>query len=74
MPGGHLSHGIYQRLGGERDFTSFWLHLGLPTLAVIATCYYFLVVSKIISLKAWSIGSVFLVTVMAACVSVRVLH
>jgi hypothetical protein len=28
MPGGHLSHWVYQQLGGERSFRDFWVHLG----------------------------------------------
>eukprot|EP00966_Prymnesium_polylepis_P083604 1936490-Prymnesium_polylepis.1 len=36
MPGGYLSYGIYQKLGGEREFGAFWLYLGLPTIAAFS--------------------------------------
>ena len=39
MPGGYLSFGIYQKLGGEREFGAFWLHLGLPTIVACAACW-----------------------------------
>ena len=72
MPGGYLSFGIYQRLGGEREFGPFWLLLGLPTIATIAACY-FLVVQRMISLKVCMYGSVGLIAIMALAVHARVL-
>mgnify|MGYP006142083775 CR=1 FL=1 len=72
MPGGYLSFGIYQKLGGEREFGAFWLQLGLPTIAAIATCYV-LVVQRIISQRTWIIGSAGLVSAMALAVNARIL-
>lgn len=73
MPGGYLSFGIYQKLGGERDFAAFWLQLGLPTVLFLAACY-LLVAQRIVTLKAWMIGSATVVTTMAMGVSARVIH
>jgi len=73
MPGGLLSFGIYQKLGGEREFGAFWRVLGLPTIAIIATGYILLVSKQAISQKAWLLGSLALVAVMAAAVYVRAL-
>ena len=39
MPGGYLSFGIYQKLGGEREFGTFWLQLGLPTVVACAASW-----------------------------------
>ena len=72
MPGGYLSFGIYQKLGGEREFGVFWLHLGLPTIAAISVCW-FLVVQRIISQKAWMVGSVGVIAAMALAVSARLI-
>ena len=72
MPGGHLSFGIYQKLGGEREFGPFWLQLGLPTVAVIATCY-LLVAQKMISQREWMVFSVGLIVAMALAVYARML-
>ena len=74
MPGGLLSHGIYQKLGGTLEFGPFWRTLGLPTLAVLALCYGLLVSRQIVSQKTWIIGSIGLVASMAAAVYLRVIH
>ena len=47
MPGGYLSFGIYQKLGGEREFGAFWLHLGLPTIVACAACW--LLVAQVVT-------------------------
>ena len=60
MPGGYLSFGIYQRLGGERDFGAFWLQLGLPTIVACAACW-LLVAQRLMSPKAWAVCSVGLI-------------
>tara|TARA_B110001452_G_scaffold111518_1_gene92437 strand:- start:3 stop:227 length:225 start_codon:yes stop_codon:yes gene_type:complete len=73
MPGGLLSFGIYQKLGGEREFGAFWRVLGLPTIAIIAAGYILLVSKQAISQKAWALGSLALVVAMAAAVYVRAL-
>ena len=39
MPGGHLTHGIYNLLGGEREFGPFWYEVGLPLLAMLALSF-----------------------------------
>ena len=72
MPGGYLSFGIYQKLGGEREFGTFWLQLGLPSVGAIGTCW-LLVAHRIISQKAWMIGSVGTVAAMALAVSARLI-
>jgi hypothetical protein len=72
MPGGYLSFGIYQKLGGEREFGPFWLQLGLPTVATIGFCWFF-VAQRIISQKAWMMGSIGLIVAMALAVSVRLI-
>jgi len=70
MPGGQLSFGIYQALGGEREFGAFWVQLGLPTIAVIAACYG-LAAHQVLNQKSWIYGSVGLVVAMALAVRVR---
>lgn len=72
MPGGYLSFGIYQTLGGEREFGAFWLQLGLPTIVVIATCYA-LVMQQVVSQKTWMYGSLGLIVAMAIAVNLRML-
>ena len=75
MPGGYLSFGIYQRLGGEREFGQFWLQLGLPTLALIVAAFFFLVQQqRIMSQKTWMITSIGLIAVMAFAVVVRLIR
>ena len=71
MPGGYLSFGIYQKLGGEREFAVFWLQLGLPTIITIALCYFSMVAQRIISQKVWIWGSVGLIAAMALAVKAR---
>ena len=72
MPGGYLSYGIYQYLGGERDLGTFWLQLGLPSVAVIGASY-FLVVQRIVSQNMWMACSVVFIAAMALAVGVRVI-
>ena len=72
MPGGLLSFGVYQRLGGERDFGKFWQQLGLPTIVAIAALYA-LVAQRIISQKSWIACSIGLVVIMALAVHFRML-
>ena len=72
MPGGYLSFGIYQKLGGEREFGAFWLQLGLPTIAAITTCW-LLIAQRIISQKAWMVGSVGFIVAMAVAVNLRII-
>ena len=74
MPGGYLSFGIYQKLGGERDFGDFWLKLGLPSILLIAAGYFFLVAQRVVTQKQWMIGSVAFIVGMALAVFVRMLH
>lgn len=72
MPGGYLSFGIYQALGGERDFGEFWRQLGLPVILLVAVCYFLLVRSAaIISQRTWMIWSAGGIASMAMAVSVR---
>jgi hypothetical protein len=73
MPGGYLSHGIYQRLGGEREFGAFWMSLGFPVILLIGLCY-LLVDRSIINQKQWLVGSVGLIICMAAAVYARLIH
>ena len=70
MPGGQLSYFIYQQLGGELSFGSFWMKLGLPTVAVIAMA--FCVVDKAHT-RTWAAGSFLLIAIMAACVRARMI-
>lgn len=72
MPGGYLSLGIYQRLGGEREFGAFWLQLGLPTIVTCAACL-LLVTQRLMSPKAWVVCSVGLIAVLALAVSARLI-
>jgi len=74
MPGGLLSHGVYQTLGGERDFGEFWRRLGLPTLGVIALCYVVLVRTSVVSQKAWLQSGIGLILAMAVAVYTRVIY
>ena len=74
MPGGQLSFGIYQRLGGQRNFGSFWLELGIPTVIAVAACYYAMVTLQKGTQKAWLIGSVCVIASLAAAVNARMLH
>ena len=74
MPGGHLSFGIYEALGGERDFGTFWRQLGLPVILLIATCYALLVRGDMMSQRAWMIGSLGVIALMAAAVGCRMIH
>ena len=73
MPGGYLSHGIYQRLGGEREFGAFWMSLGFPVILLIGLCY-LLVDRSIINQKQWIVGSVGLIICMAAAVYARLIY
>lgn len=43
-----VSFGIYQRIGGEREFGEFRTQLGFPTIAFLGACF-FLHMSR----KAW---------------------
>lgn len=72
MPGGYLSFGIYQKLGGQREFGAFWMQLGLPTIAGIAACW-LLVAQRIISQKVWMCGSVATIVAMAVAVLLRLI-
>ena len=73
MPGGYLSFGIYQWLGGEREFGVFWLQLGLPTVAVVALLWFFLVAQGIVTQKTWIVGSIGLIVTMALAVFSRLI-
>ena len=72
MPGGYLSFGIYQRLGGEREFGAFWLQLGLPTIVACAACW-LPVAQRLMSPKAWVLCSVGLIGALALAVSARLI-
>ena len=72
MPGGQLSFGIYQAIGGEREFSAFWLHLGLPGFAAIGASY--LLVPHILSFRNWIYVSISFVAVLAAAVNARAIH
>ena len=75
MPGGYLTFGIYQALGGERAFGSFWKEIGLPTILFIATCYVTTVRSlAIMSQQAWMISSLVVIAMMAMAVVLRMIH
>jgi hypothetical protein len=74
MPGGYLSFGIYQSLGGERDFGTFWRQLGLPVILLIAACYALLVRGAVMSQRVWMIGSAAGVASMATAVGCRAIH
>jgi len=69
VPGGLLSHGIYLKLGGEREFGEFWRQLGLPTIAVIALCW--LLVGKVITQKSWLYASIAFIASIATAVYAR---
>ena len=73
MPGGYLSFGIYQKLGGEREFGTFWLQLGLPTVIACAACW-LLVAQRVVSQRSWVVGSIGLVAAMALAVSARLIY
>ena len=73
MPGGYLTFGVYQYLGGERDFGAFWLQLGLPTIVVVAVCHVVLVAQHVVSQRTWMCGSAALVVAMSLMVNLRLL-
>ena len=74
MPGGHLSHGIYRTLGGERDFGAFWRELGLPVILFIAACFLLLVRNAVISQRVWMMASAAVIVLMAMAVVTRAIH
>ena len=75
MPGGYLSFGIYQALGGEREFGDFWKSLGIPTIVLIATCYALLVRSlAVMSQRAWMLSALVVIAMMATAVGLRMIH
>jgi hypothetical protein len=74
MPGGYLSFGIYQALGGERTFGEFWATLGLPVVVLLASCYLLLVRHDIVSQRTWIIGSVGMIAVMTAAIGLRMIR
>ena len=63
MPGGHLSHYIYQQLGGELGCVP----LQLPTLFVLLISYNYL------PFKTWQFFAPGLVATMAAGVGLRLI-
>ena len=73
MPGGYLSFGIYQALGGEREFGEFWKTLGFPVLVLIALSYV-LVDRTFISQTQWAAGSVGFIIFLAVAVFARMIH
>ena len=73
MPGGQLTFGIYTLLGGEREFSTFWLHLGLPGFAIIGVSFYFLA-GTYISIRYWVLANLAFVAALAAAVNVRAIH
>ena len=73
MPGGQLSYWVYGKLGGERTFGEFWMHLGLPVIAFIAVAYFLLIERAIATQRQWLIGSIALIVLMAAAVGARLI-
>ena len=73
MPGGYLSFGIYQALGGEREFGEFWKTLGFPVILLIALSY-LLVDRMFISQTHWAAGSIVFIFVLAVAVFARMIH
>ena len=74
MPGGYLSFGVYQALGGERSFGEFWSQLGFPTILLVATCYFALVHHAVVSQRAWLIASVGWIVLMAIAIFLRTIR
>ena len=72
MPGGHLSYWVYGKLGGERPFGEFWMHLGLPVIAFIAICYLRVGERGFATQRQWMLASIALIVVMMFAVGLRV--
>ena len=73
MPGGQLSYWVYGKLGGEKSFADFWMHLGLPVVAFIGMCYFFVVDRGFATVRQWLLGSVALICLMIIAVACRMI-
>lgn len=69
MPGGQLSFFVYQQLGGEQSFREFWLHLGLPVVAVLGLAY-----ALGMPFRRWQLLALGLPSCLAAAVAARVIR